>query len=54
MSYPHKEQVVLLAQPEATLGAVADQLGYPDQPTFAKQFRAVTGTTPGAWRRRLD
>lgn len=44
----------LLALPGAMLGHVAEQLGYPDLPTFAKQFRAVTGVTPGAWRDRQD
>jgi AraC-like DNA-binding protein len=44
----------LLAVPGAGLEAVAGQLGYPDLPTFAKQFRSVTGMAPGAWRRQLD
>lgn len=38
-----------------TLGAIAADLGYPDVPTFAKQFRRVIGQPPAAWRRtRLD
>ncbi len=42
-----------LAQPGVRLEAVAEQLGYADLPTFAKQFKTVTGMAPGAWRKGL-
>jgi AraC-like DNA-binding protein len=35
----------------ATLEQVATRLGYCDQFFFARQFRAITGQSPGAWRR---
>ncbi len=34
------------------LAAVAEELGYCDEHFLARQFHAVAGMTPGAWRRR--
>ena len=36
---------------DATLGAIASECGFYDQSSFTKQFRAVLGVTPGAYRR---
>lgn len=41
----------LLAEPGATLATVAGRLGYCDVYFFSRQFRLVTGRTPGFWRR---
>ncbi|MBA3845178.1 MAG: helix-turn-helix transcriptional regulator [Planctomycetes bacterium] len=41
----------LLAEPGSTLATVAARLGYCDVYFFSRQFRQVTGRTPGAWRR---
>jgi len=35
-----------------TLGTIAAECGFYDQSSFTKQFRAVLGLTPGAYRRR--
>jgi AraC-like DNA-binding protein len=35
----------------ASIAATAQALGYPDVPTFAKQFTSITGAPPAAWRR---
>jgi AraC family transcriptional regulator, arabinose operon regulatory protein len=43
----------LLADPTLPLEQIADRLGYPDLPTFAKQFRSVAGLPPGRWRRTM-
>ena len=44
--------VHLITSTDATLGAVAAECGFYDQSSFTKQFRAVLGLTPGAYRRR--
>ncbi len=41
----------MLAEPGATLASVAARLGYCDVYFFCRQFRQVTGGTPGFWRR---
>jgi len=41
---------LLLAGTNVPLKEIADRLGYPDTPSFAKQFKKMTGTTPGAFR----
>jgi AraC-like DNA-binding protein len=33
------------------LGDIASECGFYDQSSFTKQFRAVLGVTPGAYRR---
>ncbi|MCK6491655.1 MAG: helix-turn-helix domain-containing protein, partial [Planctomycetes bacterium] len=40
----------LLAEPGATVVAVAAALGCRDLKHFTRVFRACTGTTPGRWR----
>ncbi len=42
---------LLLAKEELTLPAVAEQLGYNDQYHFIRQFKAITGQSPGAYRK---
>ena len=46
-------QSLLLSDERPTLPEVAEKLGYNDQYHFIRQFKAVTGTTPGAFRREL-
>ncbi len=40
----------LLADPYATVGAVAKRCGYQDATHFIRQFRSQHGCTPGQWR----
>lgn len=42
-----------LTRPGAELVDVALRAGFHDQAHFTRQFRAVTGTTPGTWRQYL-
>lgn len=42
---------LLLSDEQLTLLAVAERLGYNDQYHFIRQFKAVTGETPGAYRK---
>jgi transcriptional regulator GlxA family with amidase domain len=44
--------VQLITATDATLGEVSAECGFYDQSSFTKQFRAVLGLTPGAYRRR--
>lgn len=44
----------LLAQGEAPIAAVAQQVGYADTAAFARAFRSWTGTTPGEFRARAS
>ena len=44
--------VQLITTTDATLGQVSAECGFYDQSSFTKQFRAVLGLTPGAYRRR--
>jgi AraC-like DNA-binding protein len=41
---------VRLLESDASLGSIAEQLGYSDVYAFSRQFRAVTGQSPGRWR----
>jgi AraC-like DNA-binding protein len=43
----------LLSGTDAPLKEIADKLSFPDLPTFAKLFRKVVGTSPGAYRKSL-
>ena len=43
---------LLLADENATLQEIAENLGYNDQYHFIRQFKAVMGETPGAYRRK--
>ena len=36
---------------DASLGEISAECGFYDQSSFTKQFRAVLGVTPGAYRR---
>jgi AraC-like DNA-binding protein len=42
---------VLLRDTPMKIAAIAEACGYADVYFFARQFRQVTGRTPGAWRR---
>lgn len=42
---------LLLSDEHLTLSAVAEKLGYNDQYHFIRQFKSVTGLTPGAYRK---
>ncbi len=43
---------LLLADEAVTLQEIAEKLGYNDQYRFIRQFKAVMGDTPGAYRRK--
>lgn len=45
---------ILLMDRDATLICVAEKLGYKNQYHFIRQFKAVTGITPGAFRKEND
>lgn len=45
---------VIATEPDADLAALAADLGYTDQAHLTGDFRAVTGITPGAYRRSLQ
>lgn len=44
--------VHLILTTDVTLGDIAAHCGFYDQSSFTRQFRAVLGLTPGAYRRR--
>lgn len=46
-------QSLLLADEQPALPEVAEKLGYHDQYHFIRQFKAVTGKTPGAYRKEM-
>jgi len=46
-------QSLLLSDERPTLTEVAERLGYNDQYHFIRQFKAVTGKTPGAYRKEM-
>ncbi|MBQ3134756.1 MAG: helix-turn-helix transcriptional regulator [Oscillospiraceae bacterium] len=46
-------QSLLLADEQPALPEVAEKLGYNDQYHFIRQFKAVTGKTPGAYRKEM-
>ncbi len=46
-------QSLLLADERPALTEVAEKLGYHDQYHFIRQFKAVTGKTPGAYRKEM-
>jgi len=45
---------LLLSDEQLTLTEVAEKLGYNDQYHFIRQFKSVTGQTPGAYRKRKE
>lgn len=49
-----KEAQRLLAQTRWPVARIAAHLGYTDASHFTSRFRANTGATPAAWRRRLQ
>lgn len=46
-----QEAMALLGDTSLPVKAIAGRLGYRDTYFFSKQFRAVTGTTPGGYRK---
>jgi AraC-like DNA-binding protein len=44
---------LLLSGTNRALCEVAQQAGFPDQPSFSRTFKAVVGITPGQWRRQM-
>jgi AraC-like DNA-binding protein len=42
----------LLSRSTCALSEVAQQVGFSDQASFSRTFKAVVGTTPGQWRRQ--
>ena len=47
-------KTILLMDRDATLSNVAEKLGYKNQYHFIRQFKAVTGITPGAYRKENE
>ena len=50
-STPLMVAVRLLSATSLTAGEIASACGFYDQSSFTRQFRAVLGLTPGAYRR---
>jgi len=48
----HMAKAMLLSDEKVTLPIIAERLGYSDQCQLIRQFKAVTGETPGAFRKR--
>ena len=46
--------VAALKEERATVGELADRLGYRSEAAFSRAFKRVIGTSPGAVRRRAD
>jgi len=44
----------LLMQPNLPIKEVADRLGFPEQLTFRKYFKAHTGFSPSEYRRQVS
>ena len=49
-----RAKVLLLSNPEMTLKHAAESLGYTDQYHFIRQFKMVTGITPGQYRKKHE
>lgn len=47
-------KTVLIMDEQADLMAVAERLGYKNQYHFIRQFKSVTGMTPGAFRKQKE
>ena len=47
-----KAKALLLAERDWPLGRVAESTGYSDSYQFIRQFKQLTGLTPGAWRKK--
>jgi AraC family transcriptional regulator len=43
----------MLRDSDASIAAIAAQLGYASQTAFAAAFKKLTGETPSDWRRRM-
>ena len=47
-----RAKALLLAERDWTLGRIAECIGFADQYQFIRQFKQVTGLSPGAWRKK--
>ena len=47
-----RAKALLLAERDWTLGRIAESIGFADQYQFIRQFKQVTGLSPGAWRKK--
>lgn len=47
-------KTILLMDREATLPTIAEKLGYKNQYHFIRQFKSVTGITPGTYRKENE
>ncbi len=45
--------LTLLAESDCTIGQISDMLGYADQYSFSKQFKAVMGYSPSDFKRKF-
>ena len=41
----------MIREPETSISAIGLRVGVPDRSNFCRQFKAVTGQTPQAWRK---
>ncbi len=48
-----KEAKIVLAESDCSIKQVAEMLGYPDQYSFSKQFKSVTGYAPSIYHKHL-
>ena len=46
--------VAALKEEGATVGQLADRLGYRSEAAFSRAFKRIIGTSPGAVRRNMD
>lgn len=46
-------QAIMKNRPELTLSEIGSMVGYSEQSNFSRQFKAVTGFTPGEYRKNI-
>ena len=44
----------LLRNTNSPIASVAQEVGYDSEAAFAKAFKRLVGSTPGAWRRSVS
>lgn len=49
-----RDGLALLADPSLSIAAITERLGYASAASFSRAFRKWTGSTPGAWRSRVE
>lgn len=47
-------QAIMRERPEMSLAELASTVGYSEQSNFSRQFKAITGFTPGEYRKRTS